>query len=72
MLTVLANALFSSPAYLAVCAANLNTTMPKLALAIPSDWPGATDIILNTGATVVVVGFGAILGGSALLMLANI
>ncbi|KAI5118208.1 hypothetical protein M0805_004698 [Coniferiporia weirii] len=59
-------------AYQAACASSVNATIPALALTIAPDWDGPTDIILNTGATVVVVGFGAILGGSALLMLSNI
>ncbi|THH09662.1 hypothetical protein EW145_g1843 [Phellinidium pouzarii] len=59
-------------AYQAACGTAANVTLPALALAIAPGWEGPTDIILNTPATVVVVGFGAILGGSALLLLSNI
>ena len=53
-------------------ASSANATLVA-ALSIPSDiWTGPTDIILNTPETVVVVGFGAILGGSALLLLSNL
>lgn len=47
--------------------------MPKMALVTPpeaTDLP--TDIILNLPATIVVVGFGAFLGLSALYLLSNI
>ena len=60
-------------AYTAACQASSAKVALAAALTIPAEgWTGPTDIILNTPQTVVVVGFGAILGGSALLLLANI
>lgn len=56
-------------AYLTACN---NTALPKVALTIAPTWDGPTDIILNTPATVVVVGFGAMLAGSALYLLSSI
>ncbi|KZT34005.1 hypothetical protein SISSUDRAFT_1053459 [Sistotremastrum suecicum HHB10207 ss-3] len=49
-----------------------NITLQSLALATPPDWDGPTNVLLNTPATVVVVGFGAILGLSALYILSNL
>lgn len=41
-------------------------------LHVPADWQGLHDDILNTPATVVVVGFGAILGGGLMYIMSNL
>ncbi|KAH8110047.1 hypothetical protein DFH11DRAFT_828383 [Phellopilus nigrolimitatus] len=60
-------------AFATACTASLGLTLsPAPMLAIAAGWDGPTDIVLNLGATVVVVGFGAVLGSSALFMLSSI
>ncbi|EJC99174.1 uncharacterized protein FOMMEDRAFT_23085 [Fomitiporia mediterranea MF3/22] len=49
-----------------------NKTFTNAVLTIAPGWDGPTDIILNTPSTVVVVGFGAILAGSALMMFSSL
>jgi hypothetical protein len=57
-------------AYAAACMASVNATL-VVPLTLPSFWPGSVNVQLNTPATVVLVGFGGMLGGSALWLLSN-
>ncbi|KAL5522946.1 hypothetical protein ACEPAF_1213 [Sanghuangporus sanghuang] len=59
-------------AYSAACNTSVGKLFPQAALTIAPTWDGPTDIILNTPATVVVVGFGSVLAGAAIMMLSNI
>jgi len=60
-------------AYGAACSA-VNQTIPTsyLTVALPSDWDGPVGVHLNTVGTVIAVGVGAMLGGSALFMYGHI
>jgi len=49
-----------------------NITLPAVALALPPNWTGPVGIGLNLGATVVVVGTGAMMGMAAVYILFNI
>ena len=58
-------------AYAGACnAPPINATVAA-ALTLPPFWDGSINVKLNTPATVVVVGFGGILGGSAIWLLSN-
>jgi hypothetical protein len=60
-------------AYVAACQLPpVNATLNNITLAVPNNWTGPTDIVLSTPATVFAVGFGGILGASALFMLSNL
>jgi len=58
-------------AYSAACQQSVNVTLAPtdIGLTLPADWNGPVAISLNTPATVVAVGIGAILGGGALFIL---
>jgi hypothetical protein len=47
-------------------------TPPVMALALPPNWLGPRDIILNQGETIITVGFGGILALGALMVLSNV
>lgn len=59
-------------AFVTACNASAAVVLTPLTLVPPPSMHGPTDIILNTPATVVVVGFGAMLGGSALYLFASL
>jgi len=63
----------SNPALAGLAAACVNTTtLPAVALALPPNWDGPLGVGLNVGATVVVVGTGALMAMSAMYILFNI
>jgi hypothetical protein len=43
-----------------------------MALTLPTNWVGPTDIILNLPETIVTVGFGAFLGASAIFIFSSL
>jgi hypothetical protein len=59
-------------AYASACL-TINVTIPptSVALTLPANWDGPEDIELGLPATIVTVGIGAFLGGSAILILSN-
>jgi len=57
-------------AYAANCLAEANVTVTA-ALKLPATWDGPFTAVLPMGAVVVAVTIGALLGGSALLLLSN-
>jgi len=58
--------------YVSACESQANVTLPKLALTLPSSWNGPFVAVLNTPATAVVVGTGAVIGATFLYMLSTI
>ena len=60
------------PAFSTACNSSVQKLFPQAALTVAPTMVGPTSEILNTPATFVVVGFGTVLGGAAILMLSNI
>jgi hypothetical protein len=58
-------------AYVSACNAT-GTAGVKMALTLPTNWVGPTDIILNLPETIVTVGFGAFLGASAIFIFSSL
>ncbi|KAI5990458.1 hypothetical protein EDD15DRAFT_2280362, partial [Pisolithus albus] len=60
-------------AYGTACSSSVNVTIPSqiITLQVPPNWDGPYLVVLSLPATAVVVAAGALLGGSALLLLSN-